>query len=96
MIGTFVIVRTEHAGVHCGWLVECSQDGSCVRLRESRNIWRWKNGHTLREVSLYGDSLKEFTRISQPVENHILPGVIEIIECTEKATTNLRVSRWLN
>jgi hypothetical protein len=36
----YVIVRGVSSGVHAGYLK--SQDGSVVRLRESRRLWRWQ------------------------------------------------------
>lgn len=96
MIGKFVIVRTERAGVHCGYLVETSSDGTCVRLRESRNVWRWRGANSLRELSLHGADMDQYTRITESIDNHIIPRVIEIIECTAKAEANLKVSRWMN
>lgn len=90
MIGRYVIVRTEHAGVHHGILVEdCER---VVVLKEASILWKWNGAKTLHEVSLYGPA--ENSNISEPVPEISLRGVIEVIPCSKQAETNLRRHRW--
>lgn len=91
MIGKFVIIRTYSAGVHCGTLIESSN--TAVLLRDARRIYRWRGANTLNELSLRG-AAKEYTRISEPVEEITLTQAIEIIPCTQLAQDNLSESRW--
>lgn len=51
-IGEKVIIRTESAGVHYGKLNYV--DGSIVRLKNARRIWRWDGAFTLNEIAVAG------------------------------------------
>jgi len=89
MIGRFVVVRTFSAGVHMGYLRACV--GTAVELTEARRLWRWNKAFTLNEISQKGCG--EESRISEPVPEILLTQAIEVIPCSEIATTNLRRSR---
>lgn len=89
--GTFVLVRTFSAGVHCGTLKESA--GTAVVLTEARRVWRWRGANSLHELSLHGAE-KEWTRISEEVPLIMLTQAVEVIPCSEKSAKNLRQSRW--
>jgi hypothetical protein len=91
VIGSFVVVRTFSAGVHCGTLVESA--GTAVTLKDSRRIWRWSGASSLNELSQNGAG-KDRTRISEPVPQILLTQAIEVIPCSDKAKKNLSDSRW--
>lgn len=91
MIGEFVLVRTNGAGVHCGILAESG--GTAVLLTDARRVWRWRGANSLHELALRG-AAKEWTRISDPVPRILLLTAIEVIPCSEVARKNLSVSRW--
>lgn len=93
MIGTFVVCRTQMAGVHCGIVAAMSADGKRVRLSDARRIWRWRGANTLNEVATRGVSM-DFTRISTPVTMIVLSEVCETIATSSVAQENLRQSRW--
>ncbi|MEY2656112.1 MAG: hypothetical protein RLZZ524_3140 [Pseudomonadota bacterium] len=90
-LGTFVVVRTYSAGVHCGTLA--AQDGKNVTLKGARRIWRWYGANTLNELALNGAD-KNGTRISEPASEIDLTEAIEVIACTSEARDNLSQSRW--
>lgn len=90
-LGKFVVVRTRHAGVHCGTLV--AQDGIKVSLKNAVRLWRWKGANTLSEVAIRGCDM-EYTRISEPVSLIDLSEAIEVIATTPEAQTNLSLPRW--
>lgn len=95
-VGEFCIVRTESAGVHCGFLRQVAGD-ACV-LTEARIVYQWAGANTLHELSLYGSADGDGpvrTRISEPVPRVLLPsGVVAVIPCSEAAAEDLRRSRW--
>lgn len=91
MINKFVLVRTNNAGVHCGYLTEIGN--GVVILREPRRVWRWRGANTLYELSMHGADL-EWTRISEPAIQVILLDAIEVIEVHKDAIDNLTNSRW--
>lgn len=92
MIGTFVVVRTYSAGVHCG-VVASWDGGKVVTLQNARRIWRWYGANTLNEVSQKGVEQTR-SRISEPVAATVLTEAIEIITCSDIAKENLSISRW--
>lgn len=49
----FVIIRTNNAGVHAGYLQSSMPDGDVVLL-DSRRIWYWKGAASLSEIAVYG------------------------------------------
>ncbi len=89
----FVVVRTYSAGVHVGTLV--SRKDREVKLVNARRVWRWKGANTLHELALGGASLKEYTRISEPVPEIVLTEAIEVLVASDEAAKNLSMSRWL-
>ena len=91
MNGSFVLVRTYSAGVHCGTLV--SLDGKVVVLKDARRVWRWRGANSLNELSQKG-AAKDYTRISEAVPEIKLLEAIEVIPCSEEATADLSNSRW--
>lgn len=91
LIGSFVVVRTHSAGVHCGVLAECN--GKNVVLIGACRVWRWRGANSLHELALKG-AAKEWTRISEAVELILLTEAVEVIPTTDKARRNLEDSRW--
>jgi hypothetical protein len=79
--GPLSIVRTFSAGVHVGEFVE--QDGTVVKLKNARRIWRWQGANTLNEIALHGVNRSEYTRISEIVPEIVLTESIEIIPVTD-------------
>ena len=89
-IGTFVIVRTYSAGVHCGTLA--NRDGKEVTLTDARRIWSWTGANTLHEISLNG--VGKGSRISESVPTMLLTEAIEVIPASEAARANLTAAGW--
>lgn len=90
MEGKYVVVRTYSAGVHVGTLGQLA--GEQAVLTDARRIWRWEGANTLHEVALHG--VGKGSRVSEPVGQILLTGVIEIIPTTEDAAANLRAAKW--
>lgn len=94
MIGEFVICRSRDQGVVTGFLKALTpQPGGlfAAELTEARQVHGWSGANTLFELSLYGGTEM---RNSEPVQLMMMAGVCGVIPCTEKATKNLRQSRW--
>lgn len=93
----WVIVRSEDAGAHFGWLVEVTPDAHgtmTVLLRESRRLWRWwaAQGVGLGGVAASGlhPDREEHMRIGLGGAHHLVTGVCEIIECTPRGAASVR------
>jgi hypothetical protein len=87
MIGHYVIIRTNLAGVWFGNLNKKS--GNEVILSCARRLWRWwaKESISLSAVALYGVKYEK-SKVAPPVDSIWLEA-IEIIPTSPIATTNL-------
>jgi len=86
VIGEYCLVRTQNAGVHCGYLD--SQVGREVVLKDARRLWQWQGAFTLHTVATAG--IKRGTKMPGPVPKILLTEAIEVIPCTDEARDNLR------
>ncbi len=89
MVGKYVIVRCQGAGVHAG-ILERHFGEECT-LKESRRLWSWVNKNK-KDLSLSGIAVHgvgEGSKIEREINVH-LTGVCEIIECSEEAKKSLR------
>lgn len=89
----FVIVRTESAGVHAGYLEEF--DGKTVALSSSIRIWHWSGAASLSQLAMEGVKDPENCKFAMPVDMIVLPNAIEIIRTTIRAKKNIEsVKPW--
>ena len=86
-----VLVRTFGAGVHVGLLASYA-DGEAVLL-DARRLWRWRGANSLSEAAVHGVT-DDYTRLSEPVSQSVLPTVIELMPISAKAAPTLTRSRW--
>ena len=87
IIGRKCIIRTYSAGVWFGTVLEKTKD-ECV-IGNARRLWKWvtvDKGISLSEVSLTG--LASDSKVQPPV-NKVWLQQIELIPCTEIATTSI-------
>ena len=83
LIGKYVIVRADRAGVFAGTLIE--KEGTEVVLRDARRIWYWDGAASLSQLAITGPSKPENCKFPAPLNKILVLGVIEIISCTDKA-----------
>lgn len=74
-----VIVRSQMAGVHYGYLV--ARFGRTVHLTLSRRIWAWEGAKTLSHIAVSGVST---AKLGEPVDN-IVFDICECITCEPAA-----------
>ena len=57
--GTFVLIRTNSAGVHFGFLEEKNlYAGGCeVRLSKAKRLWSWTGALSLSEIAMTGPKI---------------------------------------
>lgn len=93
MIGKYVIIRTERAGVHAGLLQE--KEGNEVTLENARRLWYWDGAASLSELAIRGVSKPENCKFPGAVAEIRLLGVIEIIPTTDMARASIEgVPEW--
>lgn len=90
----FVIVRSDLAGVHVGFLKK--REGREVTLVKSHRLWQWGGANTLSEVAVQGASISKDTCLSKAVEEISILDVFEIVTVVDpEVIKNLTSPRWL-
>ena len=89
----YVIIRTQNAGVHAGVLK--AKKGDEVELVNARRIWYWDGAASLSQLAMEGTNKPENCKFPTEVTGIVLQGVIETIQCTEKAMVSIKgVPTW--
>ena len=92
-----VLIRSYAAGVHFGYLEkeEFTQAGKVVTLIDSRRVWFWDGAASLSQMAVDGVSKPENCKFSVTVPRNEIVNVVETLELSEKAFTNLqKVAIW--
>ena len=80
-----VLVRGYSSGVSFGYLAE--QNGSCVKLLDSRRIWSWTNATECNQIAVEG--VGKDSKVTVVAPKKTITDAIEVINITEKAAENL-------
>jgi len=89
----YVIIRTENAGVHAGYLK--SRDGKEVELIDARRLWYWSGAASLSQLAMEGTSDPDNCKFPCKVNSIELTGAIEIIDVTKEAYKSIKnVKVW--
>ena len=88
MIGKYVIVRCDRAGVFAGTLE--AHDGQQVTLRNARKLWRWYGATETLQISAEGVKRPRDCRFTIAVDTITLTDAIEIIPTTAEAEANIK------
>lgn len=83
MIGKYVIVRADGAGVFAGTLKE--KDGTEVVLTDCRRIWYWEGAASISQLATEGTTNPRACKFTVTVDTICIMDVIEIIPCTDTA-----------
>lgn len=89
----FYVVRTTNAGVFFGKIKEASHDE--VTMTEVRKIWHWDGACAVEQLAMDGTKRPNDCKFTVTVPEMTIMDPIQIIPCTEKATTSLAgVAVW--
>lgn len=91
MIGKYVIVRSDKAGVFAGTLEEKNKNE--VVLSNCRRIWSWEGACSLSQMAVDGTKKPEECNFSMTVDEIVILDVIEIIPCTKEAEAVIKEVR---
>jgi hypothetical protein len=86
------IVRTYSAGCFFTEIVSSKIISGIkeVVAKNCRRLWYWKGAASLSQMAMEGVTCPNECKFSIPVETkQVLTNVIEVIECTSKATKNI-------
>ena len=93
MIGKYVIIRADRAGVFAGVLAE--KNGDAVVLTDCRLLWQWDGGASISQLALSGPSKPQNCKFTVTLDKICILGVIEVIPCTELAERVIKeVAVW--
>ena len=84
LTGKKVIIRGDRSGVFYGTLAE--KDGREVTLNDCRRIWYWDGTASIGQLAKDGTKKPDNCKFTVVVDSICILDVIEIIECTEKAS----------
>lgn len=96
-IGKKVIIRSDRAGVFYGTLAETDPCGDklCVKLTQCRRLWYWDGAASLSQLAVDGTTAPRSCKFTMSVTEIVVLGVIEIIPCTEIASSSIEnVGVW--
>lgn len=87
------IVRADRAGVFYGEIKERNE--SEITMTNVRRVWYWSGANSLSQLAMEGVKNPAKCKITMPVREMVILGVIEIIPCTQEAINNLdAVQEW--
>ena len=93
MIGKYVIVRADRAGVFFGKLKE--KNGQEVTLQDVRKLHYWDGAAAVEEISLIGTKQPNKCRFTVTVSEMIIDGCTQVLPCTEEAIVAIKnVKEW--
>lgn len=93
LIGKYVVVRSNRAGVFAGILVE--KEGAEVALRDCRRLWYWNGAASISQIANDGVKRPKDCKFSQAVDYICIIDAIEIIPTSRNAEKIIReVSVW--
>jgi hypothetical protein len=93
MIGKYVIVRSDSAGVFAGTLK--TRNGSEVVLSDARRIWYWDGAATLSQLAMDGTAKPENCKFPMAVDEVLIINAVEIIPCRARAEKSIKeVKLW--
>ena len=91
----FVIVRADRAGVFFGKLKNYDAVTCTVELTECRRLWYWDGAASISQLAAEGTVAPRNCRFTVTVSLIVITGVIEIIECSDKAVRSINsVAVW--
>lgn len=89
----YVIVRTQSAGVHAGYLK--SRTGQEVELLHARRLWYWDGAASLSQLAENGTTKPASCKFPCEVSRIELMQAIEVIQTTKKAQESIKnVKIW--
>lgn len=88
MLGKYVIVRSDKAGVFFGILE--NKEGLELTLVNVRKIYYWSGANTVEDLAIQGVKNPNNCKITNIVEKLVLSSYDQIIPCSELAISNLK------
>ena len=89
----YYIIRAAKAGVFFGHIKE--RDGDEVAMTDVRRLWFWDGAASLSQLAVDGTKKPDKCKFTVTVPEMEILGVIEVIPCSDCATTSiLGVPEW--
>ena len=89
----FYIIRCNRSGVFFGQIEH--RDGQEVTIKNCRRLWYWAGAASLSQMAKEGVKRPKECKFTVTVDELIVLDAIELIPCTEEATTSIKgVAEW--
>lgn len=85
------VVRCAQAGVFFGQIKE--RNGDEVTMTNVRKLWYWDGACAVEQLAVDGTKKPGDCKFTVMVSEMVLTGVIQILECTDKAAESLAAVR---
>ena len=89
LIGKYVIVRDDRAGVHGGVLAAFDGPHKCATLTGARKIWYWSGAAATHGIAARGINHAN-SKVCPEVERVELCDVVEVIACSPDGEQSVR------
>lgn len=89
MLGEYVIVRTENAGVFAGTVERFNEETRVIVLTGARRIWYWDGAASLSQLAQTGTTAPENCKFPTPVSKVTLTQVIEVLSVSDAAKESI-------
>jgi hypothetical protein len=86
-IGSYVICRTQNAGVFAGILA--AREGREVTLAQARRLWYWAGAASLSQLAMEGVSQPSQCKFPCEVPEVLLSEMIELLPVTAQARQSI-------
>lgn len=86
---TYVIVRTENAGVFAGYM-KLPHSRKTGTIYQARRLWYWSGAASLSQLAVDGVKNPKECKFPVVVEEITVMGIIEIIPATEAALISIK------
>lgn len=83
----YCVVRCAEAGAFAGYVEE--RNGTEATLRNVRRLWYWAGAASLSQLAVEGVKRPAECKFPVEIPKIEVTGVIEVIECTEKAKKSI-------
>ena len=88
MIGKYVIVRSNEAGVFFGIL--SAKEGTELTLTNARKVYYWSGAACVEEMSQHGIQNLKDSKLTIFVDTIIISNYVQILFCSEEAIENIK------
>lgn len=94
LIGKYVIVRDDKAGVFFGILSK--KENTELTLTKARKLYYWSGANTIEQIAIDGVKNPDACKFTQTVDIIVLSNYNQLIPCSKNAIYNIKsIKSWM-